>query len=346
MNNKIMNQNNYEELELSSKNGLAILTLNTLGIILGVVVFFLAVSGLVNGGANSPIYIILIVLSSLYVTIIGPIMYAGIKILKPNEALVFTLFGKYTGTLKKEGLHFVNPFSIAMNPGRSSSSSGSFDGNAERPSQVETPYGNVSIQRPSFKKSLSLKAMTLNNDKQKINDKEGNPIIVGVVVVWRIVNTAKAVFNIDNYNEFLSIQTDSTTRDIIRLYPYDSPDHDVEKSLRGGSQEVADKIKTELQNRIGDAGLEILEARITSLSYAPEIASAMLQKQQASAIVAARQLIVEGAVGMVDMALEQLSDKDIVNLDEERKAAMVSNLLVVLCGNRDAQPIVNSGSIY
>ena len=188
--------------------------------------------------------------------------------------------------------------------------------------------------------------MTLNNERQKINDQLGNPIIIGVVVIWKIVNTAKAVFNVDNYNEFLSIQTDSALRDIVRLYPYDSFDNDEEKSLRGSSLEVAERLKEEIQSRVNIAGLEIAEARITNLSYAPEIASAMLQKQQASAIVAARQLIVEGAVGMVDMALEQLNQKHIVDLDEERKAAMVSNLLVVLCGNKDPQPVVNSGSLY
>ena len=192
-----------------------------------------------------------------------------------------------------------------------------------------------------------LKAMTLSNDKQKINDQLGNPIIIGIVVVWRVVNTAKAVFNVDNYTEYLSIQADSALRDIVRLYPYDtSLDDNNEKSLRGSSQEVADRIKAELQSKVEIAGLEILETRITHLAYAPEIAAAMLQRQQATAIIDARQMIVEGAVGMVEMALSKLNENNIVDLDEERKAAMVSNLLVVLCGNRDAQPVVNSGSLY
>ena len=188
--------------------------------------------------------------------------------------------------------------------------------------------------------------MTLNNDKQKVNDALGNPIIIGIVVIWKVVNTAKAAFNVDNYVEYLSIQCDSALRNIVRLYPYDASDTEGEKSLRGSSQEVAERLKAEIQDKTNLAGLEIIEARITHLSYAPEIAAAMLQRQQASAIIAARQMIVEGAVGMVEMALEQLSVNNVVNLDEERKAAMVSNLLVVLCGNRDAQPIVNSGSIY
>ena len=198
-------------------------------------------------------------------------------------------------------------------------------------------------------KKISLKAMTLNNEKQKINDKLGNPIIIGIVVIWRVTNTAKAVFNVDNYKEFLSIQCDSALRNVVRLYPYDiSEDGDgvEEKSLRGSSQEIADILKEEIQKKVEIAGLEISEARITHLAYAPEIAAAMLQRQQASAIIDARKLIVECAVGMVEMALNKLGENDIVTLDEERKAAMVSNLLVVLCGNKDAQPIVNSGSIY
>lgn len=196
------------------------------------------------------------------------------------------------------------------------------------------------------RKKISLKTMTLNNDKQKINDALGNPVIIGIVVIWRVVNTTKAVFNVDNYTEYLSIQCDSALRNIVRLYPYDTFGDDNEKTLRGSSQEIAERLKEEIQSKVDIAGLEILEARITHLAYAPEIAAAMLQRQQASAIIDARQMIVEGAVGMVEMALEKLNENDIVQLDEERKAAMVSNLLVVLCGNRDAQPVVNSGSLY
>lgn len=190
--------------------------------------------------------------------------------------------------------------------------------------------------------------MTLNNEKQTVNDERGNPIVIGTIVIWRIVDTTKAVFNVQNYRTFLGTQCDSATRNIARMYPYDLMDDDDqgEKTLRGSSQEIADMMKQDLQQRVAIAGLEILEVRITHLSYAPEIAAAMLQRQQAEAIVAARKKIVEGAVGMVEMALEQLQDQRIVDLDEERKAAMVSNLLVVLCGNKDAQPIVNSGSIY
>ena len=187
--------------------------------------------------------------------------------------------------------------------------------------------------------------MTLNNEKQKVNDEEGNPIEIGVVVIWRIVDTAKAVFAVENYSTYIATQTDSAIRQVARQYPYDVSDSGDEKSLRGSSQEIANILKAELQERVDMAGLEILEARISNLAYAPEIAAAMLQRQQAAAIIAARQKIVDGAVSMVDMALKKLSDNKVCELDDERKAAMVSNLLVVLCGNKDAQPIVNSGSL-
>ncbi|TJX13293.1 SPFH domain-containing protein [Tissierella creatinini] len=324
-----------EEFLAKHTSGMVALVLNIILMIAGIFAF---IYGIRNGGALG---LVLAIGGLLYTAIIGPIMVAGLKILKPNEALVLTLFGKYVGTLKGEGFFFVNPFVSSANPAGKETSTGKLG-------VIESvKVGGTEVSIPAMKKKkISLKAMTLNNDKQKINDQLGNPIIIGVVVIWKVVNTAKAVFNVDNYTEYLSIQTDSALRDITRIYPYDSPGEDNEKSLRGSSQEVADKLKMEIQSRVEIAGLEIMEARITHLAYAPEIASAMLQRQQASAIIDARQMIVEGAVGMVDMALAMLNEKDIVNLDEERKAAMVSNLLVVLCGNKDPQPIVNSGSIY
>lgn len=248
----------------------------------------------------------------------GIILLCGFKTLQPNEAYVFTLFGKYYGSLKRDGFYWVNPFCAAVNPARATM---------------------------GVSKKLSMKAMTLNNEKQKVNDEEGNPIEISVVVIWRIVNTARAVFNVDNYMAYLSTQCDAAIRQVARQYPYDVSSNGDEKSLRGSAQEVADILKGEIQTRAEMAGIEIMEARISHLAYAPEIAAAMLQRQQASAIIAARQKIVEGAVSMVKMALEKLSDEEIVQLDDERKAQMVSNLLVVLCGNKDAQPIVNSGSI-
>ncbi len=274
--------------------------------------------------------------------------YPGLKVLKPNEALVLTLFGKYIGTLRGPGFFFVNPFAVSVNPsaGTRPTTGAAGAGPAEASAELLRAGFRLPAQGGrSFSHKISLKASTLNNDKQKINDSLGNPIIIGIVVIWRVVNTAKAVFNVDNYVEYLSIQCDSALRNIVRLYPYDST-VDGEASLRGSAQEIADRLRDEIQQKADIAGLEIMEARITSLAYAPEIAAAMLQRQQASAVIDARQMIVDGAVGMVEMALARLSENNVVQLDEERKAAMVSNLLVVLCAGKDAQPVVNSGSLY
>ncbi len=279
------------------------------------------------------------------------IFLCGLRVLKPQEALVLTLFGRYVGTLKENGFYWVNPFCTGVNPAAKTRLSQSGD---------VTDAGNLAaavqgaVNAEAFSNKLSLKIMTLNNSRQKINDCLGNPIEIGIAVTWRIVDTAKAVFNVNNYKEFLSLQCDSALRNVVRIYPYDvAPNVDTtgdgvadEGSLRGSSEVVAARIRDEIQTRVEEAGIEILEARITYLAYAPEIAAVMLQRQQASAIVDARKMIVDGAVGMVEMALERLNEKEVVKLDEERKAAMVSNLLVVLCGNRDAQPIVNSGSLY
>ena len=278
--------------------------------------------------------------------VIGFIPFLGLKVIKPQEALVLTLFGEYIGTLREPGFYFVNPFSSAVNPAAATrlGQSGDVESSIENKGQANVPVS----------KKISLKIMTLNNAKQKVNDVLGNPVEVGIAVVWRVVDTAKAVFNVDNYKEYLSLQCDSALRNIVRIYPYDvSPGIDTtgdgipdEGSLRGSSTVVAERISREIQEKVKEAGIEILEARITHLAYAPEIAAAMLQRQQAAAIIDARKMIVDGAVGMVEMALEKLNENNVVEFDEERKAAMVSNLLVVLCGNRDAQPVVNSGSLY
>jgi len=331
---KINETVDVKEIILKAKNGMPILLIN---IVLMLAAIFVFISGirLVSYGENMGLAVLCIIVGIVYFFIVGPIIFAGLKVLKPQEALVLTLFGKYYGTLKGEGFFFVNPFVSAVNPVAAAAGHSS-DG------KDKTHGTNLAVSN----KKISLKAITLNNEKQKINDKLGNPIIIGIVVIWRVVNTAKAVFNVDNYKEYLSIQCDSALRNIVRDYPYDTPGDDNEMSLRGSSQNVAEKLKKEIQEKMDPAGIEILEARITHLAYAPEIAAAMLQRQQASAIIDARQMIVEGAVGMVEMALTKLNENDIVQLDEERKAAMVSNLLVVLCGNKDAQPIVNSGSLY
>lgn len=272
----------------------------------------------------------------------------GLKVLKPQEALVLTLFGKYVGTLKNEGFYFVNPFVTAVNPAAGTKLNQSGDIEASNSKLKASSSSEV------LSKKISLKMMTLSNTKQKINDCLGNPIEIGIAVIWRVKDTAKAVFNVDNYKEYLSLQCDAALRNIVRLYPYDvSSNVDTtgdgefdDGSLRGSSEVVASRIKQEIQDKVAEAGLEIVEARITYLAYAPEIAAVMLQRQQASAIIDARKMIVDGAVGMVEMALDRLNENNVVELDEERKAQMVSNLLVVLCGNKDATPIVNSGSLY
>lgn len=328
------------EKEAPYYGGLLSLILNTLLIIGSLILFVYSMILIDSYGFSAPV-IILTIVTLLYAFIVGPLLYAGLKIVRPNEALVLTLFGKYYGSIKKEGFYFVNPFCQAVNPTTTSEK--------ELPSTAVEATGlqkYSSLQHKKQNKKISLKAMTLNNERQKVNDSLGNPIIIGIIVIWKIVDTAKAVFNIDNYFEYLSIQCDAALRNSVRLYPYDSDDEQSEMSLRGSSQEVAKALKEEIQKKMEVAGIEILEARITHLSYAPEIAAAMLQRQQATALIAARQKIVEGAVGMVEMALEKLKEQGVVDLDEERKATMVSNLLVVLVGSRDAQPIVNTGSLY
>jgi regulator of protease activity HflC (stomatin/prohibitin superfamily) len=328
-----------EERLARSANGMALLVLNIAVMLAAIAGFVLGIVSVESGEADASAIVLLIV-CGLYACLVGPVLFGGLKVLKPNEALVLTLFGKYNGTLKGPGFFFVNPFSTAVCPPEGEPTTGAI--------AMEKKPSASGVKTPGAKgdRRISLKVMTLSNDKQKVNDALGNPVIIGIVVVWRVVNTAKAVFSVDNFTEFLSIQCDSALRNIVRLYPYDASDDLDEKSLRGSSQEIAESLKAEIQGKVDIAGLEILEAKITHLSYAPEIAAAMLQRQQASAIIAARQMIVEGAVGMVEMALAKLSEQNIVELDEERKAAMVSNLLVVLCGNKDAQPVVNSGSIY
>lgn len=328
----------------NKKNGMAMLLLT-------VALYVAAIAGLTIGIMFNVLP--LIVVAALIIAF-GWILFCGLRTLKPQEALVLTLFGKYVGTLKDAGFYFVNPFCVGFNPAAKTklSQSGDVDSNTKKSVILTSSAADVSLETPS--KKISMKIMTLNNNRQKINDCLGNPVEIGIAVTWRVVDTAKAVFNVDNYKEYLSLQCDGALRNIVRIYPYDvAPNVDTtgdgiadEGSLRGSSEVVASRIKEEIQEKVTEAGLEIIEARITYLAYAPEIAAVMLQRQQASAIIDARKMIVDGAVGMVEMALERLNENDLVTLDDERKAAMVSNLLVVLCGNHDAQPIVNTGSLY
>ncbi|HEY0875505.1 MAG TPA: SPFH domain-containing protein [Vicinamibacterales bacterium] len=240
-------------------------------------------------------------------TVVAIFLMAGVFIVNPNEGKVLQFFGDYVGTARQPGLRWANPFYT--------------------------------------KKSVSLRVRNFESGRLKVNDNEGNPIEIAAVVVWKVIDTAEAVFEVDDYNNYVKVQSESALRNLATSYPYDAHD-DQTMSLRGTTLAVADHLKREIQDRLNRAGVEVLEARISHLAYAPEIAHAMLQRQQAGAIIAARQRIVEGAVGMVEMALEMLSARGVVPLDDERKAAMVSNLLVVLCGDKATQPIINTGTIY
>ena len=341
-----------EKILQTKKNGMTILLLTLLGYVIAVVVGGIGFVMLYTTFLG----FIPLAIAVIY-AIIGIFLFAGLKVLKPEEALVLTLFGDYIGTLKGEGFYWVNPFCTAVNPAAGTRLSQSGDvnnGDNGVAALLKSGSQTTQVGTDSMSKKISLKMMTLNNSRQKINDCLGNPVEIGIAVIWRVTDTAKAVFNVDNYKEYLSLQCDSALRNVVRIYPYDvAPNVDTtgdgvadEGSLRGSSEVVAKRIQGEIQKNVTSAGIEIIEARITYLAYAPEIAAVMLQRQQASAIIDARKMIVDGAVGMVEMALDRLSENKVVELDDERKAAMVSNLLVVLCGNRDAQPIVNSGSLY
>lgn len=344
MNHKVA----IQEKEIQNpKNGIAILFLVILLqislLVLGIYLFTLA-----DGEIISPAWGVLAIIGFA----LSFIIYAGLKSLKPQEALVLTLFRQYYGTLKGPGFFFVHPFCVAINPAAQTLLGQSRD--VKRKAAKSDQSDDIQLAAEMGSKKISLKLMTLNNAKQKVNDCLGNPVEIGIAVIWQVQDTAKAVFAVDNYKEYLSLQTDSALRNVVRIYPYDTtPGIDTtgdgiadEGSLRGSSETVASRIKAEIQQKVEIAGLEIIDARITHLSYAPEIAAVMLKRQQAAAVIDARGMIVEGAVGMVEMALNALEERHVVDLDDERKAAMVSNLLVVLCSNDDAQPVLNAGSIY
>jgi regulator of protease activity HflC (stomatin/prohibitin superfamily) len=246
-------------------------------------------------------------LNAIPIVVLALLMLAGLTVVNPNEATVVTLFGVYKGTIKRAGFWWVNPL--------------------------------------TSRRKLSLRVRNFESGKLKVNERDGNPIEIAAVVVWRIVETFEAVFNVDDYENFVHVQSEAAVRNLATTYPYDSHD-DEQVSLRLSAGEVAERMRHEIQDRLSKAGIEVIEARISHLAYAPEIAGAMLRRQQATAIIAARQKIVEGAVGMVEMALDEIGRREVVSLDEERKAAMVSNLLVVLCSDRGVEPVVNTGTLY
>ncbi len=264
----------------------------------------------VLGGAAAYFFATLHPVPGAIITVVDIILVlCGLIVVNPNESRVLILFGNYMGTVKSGGFYWVNPFTV--------------------------------------KKKVSLRAFNLNGQQLKVNDSVGNPIEIAAVIVWQVKETAKAVFAVENYLQYVNIQSEAAVRHLANSYPYDHiEDETASITLRGGAEEVSHMLEKELNERLDRAGIEVIEARISHLAYAPEIAQAMLQRQQASAIIAARRLIVEGAVGMVEMALNKMAEKNIVELDEERKAAMVSNLLVVLCGERAVSPVVNTGTLY
>ncbi len=264
--------------------------------------------GIIKTNTDSSTLSIASIIGGAVLFIVWCIFTGGFFTLQPNEAAVLILFGDYKGTVRKSGWHFANPFYT--------------------------------------KKKISLRSRNLNGEKLKVNDEAGNPIEIAAVVVWRVENTFQAIFDVENYVDYVKVQSESAIRHIAGMYPYDITDQTHNISLRGSADEVSEALKKELQERLGKAGVIVEEARLSHLAYSPEIAAAMLQRQQASAIIAARQKIVEGAVGMVRMALDKLNEDGIVELDEERKAAMVSNLLVVLCGERSTQPVINTGTLH
>ena len=317
-------ERNIEEKIIHPVNGTVMLIVNLILLVAFCVLFAVGVQQTEGGSFIASV--VMIVVSCVGVAAVL-IAFGGLKTVRPNEALVLTLFGAYYGTIRKPGFYFVNPFSASNSPLH-----------VAAVKNVNSKSGEGGTVAISGRKRVSLKNNTLKNEKQKVNDGMGNPIVIGTNVIWRVDDPTKAVFNVEDYAEFISIQTDSTVRNIARLYPYDVIDEEndeSEKTLRGS-----------LQEQVNIAGIVIEDVKITNLAYSEEIAAAMLQRQQATAIIAARQKIVDGAVGMVKMAIDKLGDEEIVLLDEERKAAMVSNLLVVLCSGKDTQPIVNSGSIY
>jgi regulator of protease activity HflC (stomatin/prohibitin superfamily) len=310
----------YKEKSLVPKSGWSMLTILLLGLGLVTAIFW--------GGVafRSPVLIVAAILLFL-VCLIGLI---GCLAVQPNDARVLLLFGEYRGTISSSGFYWVNPFYTKK---RISLKIRNFETGSTSVNEKKSDAGIV-IQQKS----------RTHGRPSKVNDRDGNPIEISAVVVWKVVNTAEALFEVDDYEDYVSVQSEAALRSLASRHPYDSEDHEV--SLRGSIQEISDQLCHDIQLRLEKAGVSVIEARISHLAYAPEIASAMLQRQQASAVVSARTKIVDGAVGMVQLALNRLSQDKIVELDDERKAAMVSNLLVVLCGDRHVQPVINSGSLY
>jgi hypothetical protein len=268
----------------------------------------------------------------------------GFFTLQPNEARVLVLFGAYKGTVRESGFHWGNPF-YTNGPGSSASAAQALEGHGTSPAAKASSAVAVAGHRPPGRNKISLRARTLNGEKLKVNDKGGNPIEIAAVVIWRVQDTAMAMFDVDDYEKYVGTQSESALRHIASRYSYDHGEED-EITLRSNVEDVSVALRHELHERLAKAGVVVEEARLTHLAYAPEIAQAMLRRQQAEAVIAARQKIVHGAVSMVEMALKELSEKNVLTMDDDRKAAMVSNLMVVLCGESEVHPVVNTGTLY
>jgi regulator of protease activity HflC (stomatin/prohibitin superfamily) len=323
------------EREVGALNGWVMLLVNFL-IVFGAIAFFILTIGAGANGELEGFDTFVRAWLAVGLLVVGIIMFFGHFTLQPNEARVLILFGAYRGTVREGGFHWANPF-YARNRGK-------VPLGLAQATDWTNAKTSVIVYKP-LKTKISLRAHNFNSEQLKVNDKRGNPVEIAAVVVWRVEDTAQAAFDVEDYESYVQVQSESAIRSIASLYAYDhGEEHEI--TLRGGGDEIAQELKKELEVRLAKAGVKVEEARLTHLAYAPEIASAMLRRQQAEAVIAARTTIVRGAVSMVEMALRELTEKDVVKLDEERKAAMVSNLLVVLCGTAEASPVINTGTLY
>jgi len=337
MNAETMGTN--RERAVTVLNGWIALPVAILLLVGGFTLFIYSIVAGVNE-LQHPIWVLFFV--GLIGVFVGIVMLPGFFTLQPNEARVLILFGAYRGTVRVNGFHWGNPFY---------SNGGQSFGSTRRVADAEVNVakgklpGGPRQRRSQSRHRVSLRARTLNGEKLKVNDKRGNPIEIAAIVIWRIQDTAQATFDVDDYEKYVETQSESALRHLASCYAYDHGE-DNETTLRSGVEEVSQALRSELQERLAKAGVVVEEARLMHLAYAPEIAQAMLRRQQAEAVIAARQKIVHGAVSMVDMALKELAEKGVVQLDDERKAAMVSNLMVVLCGESEVHPVINTGTLY
>jgi len=331
---KTTTENLNQERLATVKNGWLVLPLN-IALLLAAVVLFIYEVVQANHGGGTPAVTLIILAILMFIT--ACVMFGGFFTLQPNQARVLVLFGEYRGTVRTSGFHWGNPF-YTNGPS-------SLRAIMEAGKSGDKQAAANALQKHSARNKISLRARNMNGEKLKVNDKRGNPIEIGAVVVWRVHDTAQAMFDVDDYENYVAIQSESALRHLANAYAYDNGEEN-ETTLRSGVEEISAALKRELEERLSKAGVAVEEARLTHLAYAPEIAQAMLRRQQAEAVIAARQKIVHGAVSMVEMALRELAEKKVLVLDDERKASMVSNLMVVLCGESEVHPVVNTGTLY